>query len=346
MKIANSAVSLSAQHRYEQTESVRASLEFTRGTPRPLVDGGGAQTRISSIGRALATEAPALQQIEAAEDAADRDPTLRLIKQMVEIITGHPLRLLNAADLGQGRRGQATPVSESRPPPTPSSTLTSPSMAIDYHAHREESEQLTVSAEGTLTTADGQSISFRLDLTMSRHYEEQLDISLRSGSARRTDPLVLDFTGNGAQLSNQRMRFDLNSDGHAENIPLLAGGSAYLVLDRNGNGKVDQGMELFGPTSNSGFRELAIHDHDSNGWIDENDPIFAELLLWTPSLDGTGKLESLKQKAVGALYLGQISSPFELRDDNNQDLGSVNASSIYLDINGAPKLMQEIDLTV
>ncbi|QDX80670.1 hypothetical protein B9N43_05060 [Denitratisoma sp. DHT3] len=284
---------------------------------------------------------------ETRNDQTDSDPTLSLIRLMVEFITGKPVRIFSMAEPAADAGSQAATADQStQASAAPFPTATGPGLAFEHHVRREETEQLDLSTEGVINTADGRSISFRLDLTMSRHYAEQLDISLRTGSARRTDPLVLNFSGTGAQLSNQRVRFDLNGDGQQENVALLAEGNAYLALDRNNNGQIDNGLELFGPASNSGFAELARYDDDGNGWIDENDAVFKQLSLWTPDRNGGGTLESLAQKGVGALYLGQTRSPFELRGAGNQDLGAVTASGLYLSETGKAGFMQEIDLTV
>lgn len=56
-------------------------------------------------------------------------------------------------------------------------------------------------------------------------------------------------------------------------------GSGFLALDRNQNGVVDDGSELFGTQSGDGFAHLALYDQDSNGWIDANDPVFDKLRI-------------------------------------------------------------------
>ena len=73
-----------------------------------------------------------------------------------------------------------------------------------------------------MLTADGQKISFELELSMSRSYVEDSSTRIAFGQPeRKVDPLVLNFSGNAASLINQRFSFDLDADGSAENIASL-----------------------------------------------------------------------------------------------------------------------------
>lgn len=338
MKISGSAVALASSHFYQRRETTRSSLEIL-AAPRQDIPRPAPATPPASTARPASAE---LQAIQDGTDAAEGDPMLILLKTMVEFFLGHRVRVFSLADMGPPPTSTAVPASPATPaaPPRPE-----PGIAFDFHTEREEIEQTAFAAQGVIQTSDGQTINFQLELTMSRHYREQIDISLRTGSARRTDPLVLNFSGTGAQLSDQRFSFDLNGDGQTENVALLAPGSAYLALDRNGNGRTDSGQELFGPASGSGFGELAGYDSDGNGWIDENDPVFRQLRLWTPDGEGTGSLQNLDDQTVGALYLGKVASPFALRSGSNQDLGAIAESGLFLKENGAASLLQQIDLT-
>lgn len=366
MKIDTSTVTMAATHSASSRDEVRETLRAWVGDRRPdfeaaeRTDGESPSVHVtlSSAARQAQKNAAATQATseatapdevsDAATDETDRDPALRLIKLVVEMLTGTKIKVHSAADI--------TAALSTQPPSTASAAGADqqPKRAgfgIEYERHEvhSETEQTTFHAHGVIRTSDGKEIGFDLALAMQRSFTEQTDISLRAGDAVRKDPLVINFGGTATQLQSTRFSFDLDSDGKAENVPLLSGTSGYLALDRNGNGKVDSGSELFGARSGDGFAELAAYDSDGNGWIDENDPVFSRLQVWAPQADGSsapGTLATLAQRGVGALMLMHADTPFEIRDANNQTLGAVRASGVYLSENGNAGTLQQIDLVV
>jgi len=157
---------------------------------------------------------------------------------------------------------------------------------------------------------------------------------------------VLNFAGTAAQLTDQRFKFDLDSDGKTEDINFVTGGSGFLAFDRNGDGRINDGSELFGARSGDGFAELAALDDDGNGWIDENDAAFDKLRLWSKDAAGEDRLLTLREANVGALSLARVATPFDLKDGGNALLGQIRASGVFLQEDGRAGTMQQVDLTV
>jgi hypothetical protein len=171
-----------------------------------------------------------------------------------------------------------------------------------------------------------------------------------------SSPIVIDVLGNGISLTNHRegVPFDLNSDGSRELIAWTSvySDDAWLTLDRNGNGTIDNGGEMFGnftpqpiPPSGAeknGFLALAEYDKGANGGdgdgeISKSDSIFESLRLWRDSnhngVSEPGELSSLPSAGLKAIELDfkeskktdQYGNKFKyrakVRDTNDAQLG-------------------------
>jgi hypothetical protein len=284
------------------------------------------------------------------DDQVENDPKLKLIKMMIEALTGKKVKV---ADIEEFKAQASHTVQESSSASVQASSSASEQVderesgegfGLVYESREShyESEQLSFSAEGTIKTKDG----LEMDLQMSREYATENSFSLRMGDAAKIDPLVLNYSGSAASLTDLKFSFDLDMDGSEENISFVRPGSGFLVLDRNHDGKVNNGSELFGPRTGNGFAELAVHDEDANGWIDEDDSIFEQLQVWTKNEAGEDRLSSLKSMGVGAVYLSSVDSKFDLKDVENNLDGQVSRSGIYLEEEGGVKTIQQLDLVV
>lgn len=124
------------------------------------------------------------------------------------------------------------------------------------------------------------------------------------------DPLVLDLTGSGINLTDRSSvgpLFDMNGNGFAVPTGWTEPNVGFLVDDKNGNGQIDNIGEMFGGEGKSGFAALAVDDANGDGVIDANDPVFAQLQVWVDAnANGKvdpGELESLAQAGVAAINL-------------------------------------------
>ncbi|GAB6093866.1 hypothetical protein JCM14469_01180 [Desulfatiferula olefinivorans] len=355
MKIASHDIALAARRVYGRHDQEHEELKEW-GTPaRPGRAAGSAADRRTaqvadrvSLSRASArNQAPSGPAVSTAEAPAATDEEqgldarLMTLKRMIESITGRKISLTHVWKDPE-TAAEAGPQSESAPQAEAPAEQEWGMSYTRYTSHYEY-EQTDFAATGTVRTADGQEISFAVNLSMSREYFSEERLTVTAG-APLIDPLVINYDGRAAELEDLTFEFDLDSDGKNDTLHTLAPGSGFLVFDRNADGRITNGTELFGPQSGDGFAELAVHDQDANGWIDENDAIYRKLALWRRE-NGTDLLTGLAEAKVGAIYLGRADTDFDLTDADNALQGRIRKTGIYLKEGGGAGTVQQIDFS-
>lgn len=218
-------------------------------------------------------------------------------------------------------------------------------VSFSREGYYEETENVYYKSQGKVTTADGKVINFNLELGMSRSFREYYKEEYNIAELQRVcDPLVINFDGNVANLRDQSFFFDIDADGKKDEIHELASGSGYLALDKNNDGMINDGSELFGPQSGDGFGDLAQYDEDGNGWIDENDSVWNKLKIWCRDEKGENMLYTLADKGVGAICLQKAATNFALKRNDNSDKGYIRSTGIFLYENGNVGSVQHLDL--
>lgn len=319
--------------RDRQESSIQIEAESSRSVLMDISKEGMAKF-LDVAGKKSALNNP-VSLLPAEEEEQPLPSKLQYMKLLLEKFFGIKIEIIEAgSEDAAGETGQATAKSRANEPQRQG-------WGIDYSYHEltYEKEMVRFSAGGTIRTEDGREINFDAQLEMSQETLEQVDVQFKAGDAL-IDPLAVNFDGAGVRLTTEKYDFDLDADGETEKISFLEQGSGFLVLDKNGNGVIDDGGEMFGPTTNNGFLELQAYDADANGWIDENDAIFYDLSIWTKDEEGTDRLSDLKSYDIGAIYLTGSSTAFDLEQ------GQLRETGIYLQETGGVGFIQEVDLAV
>jgi len=210
-----------------------------------------------------------------------------------------------------------------------------------------EMEYTAFQSQGCVKTQDGREITFGVEVEMSRAFCEKYDSIFVQDVPVTCDPLVFNLEGNIGKISDQKFLFDLNVDGTEEEISFTEQGSGFLALDKNKDGEINDGSELFGTKSGDGFKDLAEYDEDGNGWIDENDSVFDDLSIWTLNEEGVIVQISLLKADVGAIYLGNASTEFSLKNAETHDTnGIIRSTGVFLKESGGAGTVQHIDLAI
>lgn len=162
-----------------------------------------------------------------------------------------------------------------------------------------------VPAEGGTSGLGSKSVQLEFN------FEFSASITRTETAVQQGDPIVLDLDGDGVELSRYQdgAQFDLIGSGRAQQVAFVQGGDAFLALDRNGDGLINSGKELFGEQhgARNGFEELRRFDKNGDGVIDRNDAIYDSLKLFIDNGNGiteAGELVGLAEKGITEIDLG------------------------------------------
>lgn len=350
MIITSSNIVMQSSHLLQESTTRQERLQYwvgNRGSQQnsPQTQLDSSPTALGNIVDQLdlSSGARRIQALSAEETCDELELTpeeklkIRLIESMLEFLSGKKVKI----------KIPKLPHKELSQPPQPIQIQNQPAgwgLQYDFRETRFEHEQVSFQAVGQVQTADGKTIDISAQLNMSRTFYSHQSISIRAGDAAPIDPLVINFDAPAAALTERNFQFDLDCDGKSDQISFVRPGSGFLTHDKNGDGVVNDGSELFGPQSGNGFAELAAYDQDGNGWIDEADEIYNGLRIWTRDAQGNETLFALGEKGIGAIYLGYADTQFSMRDSQNNENGQLRSTGLFLRENGNVGSIQQVDL--
>lgn len=346
MKIAATAVSMDAARTYKEVEQRINGLNTTTGLMDTAESFDAFGIRLSRL-LASTTQTQFSGQSEVGRAAPGDDGPAATGQDSAKEV----LSQLTAQAIGQSVNIETLLGPSSQGPSlTPSAQSVNPlyrvqtAQLVNGTIYAQE-ETLLFSASGAVRTSDGREISFDLGLSMERTtvaaYASAFDVTTMF-----IDPLILQFDPTSSLLGDSTFLFDIDSNGTKESLACPGKGCGFLAFDRDGDGIINNGLELFGPASGSGFGELAELDTDANQWIDENDPIFDRLSIWSPDSQGGGSLMTLREAGVGAIMVTHAGTQFRLESAEGTVLGTIKASGIFLTEAGEVRSLQEVDLAL
>lgn len=214
---------------------------------------------------------------------------------------------------GEAAAGEVPAPEPNAPPPSPQPQQ--PAQGSFSMIHFSLDLEVTSSQEMSFAIAElrDQGIevqSVRIESTQT--FKLHIEFTAFQQEVQKSDPLVVDLSGDGVRLTSLEngARFDINADGKTDQTAFVQGDDAFLVLDRNGNGRIDNGSEMFGDQNGAanGFEELKKYDGNRDGVIDRWDTIYGSLrLLHDKNGDGRASLtemSTLAEKGIDSLDLG------------------------------------------
>jgi VCBS repeat-containing protein len=183
---------------------------------------------------------------------------------------------------------------------------------------------------------------------------------------QKSDPLTLDLDNDGIETvppsSTNPILFDHDGDGVKSGTGWIKPDDGFLVLDRNGNGTIDDGTELFGDSTPvldangnvtgqavDGFDALAQQDSNGDGVVSSSDAHFADLRVWQDlNQDGisqAGELKTLDELGIASINVGKTEHSKVLPGGNEiADLGTYTRTDGTTGGTGAASGLADVNL--
>jgi hypothetical protein len=313
------------------------------------LDARSAKTLLAARNSSL--DGPSMSEFEKnVNDLASADPKaaagLMALLQMIEkfnpelagkFISGMN-RMFKIMQQGQAQSGQAAqsiqnavsgasgaPATNSGGSSNGSSSLTIDAVRIEM---RVENFQSTTTGPNGQMDVQGQRVSISIQ---AMHMEFQSGGAQQGGQQngqQSADPLVLDIQGNGIDLTGAANGafWDLTGSGKPVQAATVRGDDGLLFVDKNHDGRLTSGKELFGDQTGyaDGYANMASQDANRDGVIDSRDPIFTDLRVYQdPKGDGAGEIFSLGQLGIKSLDLA--SKDVSAEDSNGNQAVKVSS---------------------
>lgn len=367
MRIANSSVNLVSERRYTSYTTLTKETQ-TQGVQNPVDKADSFKNSLQNI-CLRDNDREKTQQPENAEtlntiEAEQKEETLftnynakgryavesspnayNQVSEIENIRMQIMERLLNIMQLLYGestKDGKLKSLMEKLSSQVTSGSYQFMSVSTMNYTHVEE-EYTAFSAQGMALTEDGRQLSFNVSVSMSRTFTETVGIQYMR-PVNLIDPLIINVGSEVTRISDQTFTFDLDADGKEDEIKKPGLGNGFLALDKNGDGIINDGTELFGAISGDGFAELSEYDSDHDSWIDEDDEIYEKLRVWCKGEDGKDTLLTLKEADVGAIYLGNSETDFTSQGSDFLVNARFRKSGVFLKESGGTGVIHQIDL--
>ena len=206
-----------------------------------------------------------------------------------------------------------------------------------------ERETLDFEAQGAIKLDNGVEVAFELSQHYDREYME-LNSQIVEVPVLK-DPLVVNMGSGAISFNDKQYEFDIDADGEMDNLYELGANAAYLAIDRNNNGTIDDGTELLGAISGDAFAELASYDDNQDGVINSQDEIFDSLVLWRYS-DDQESITKVADSNINTFALASADTAFTFTNDQNDPLAVMRKSGVYANNDGTVGSLHQVDLVV